>query len=309
MIREIKIMDEKWNYLIVLDACRYDYFSKLFDGVLPGKLEKVYSPAYCTVEWCIKSYPEYYEDVVYISANPYINSKAQVRGFKASDHFFKIIDVWEWGWDEQLGTVHPQKINETTMNLQNQYANKRLIIHYLQPHAPYLRYDLSKGFPKPHVNGPILTGIQDRKPNKITKWLSHLDYIVQKYSALESLFGNRPSWTIKEFLNIPPSGPIEVVLRKVGIQGLRQAYEDNLKMVLSYVLKLIETMSGVIIITADHGELLGEKRCYSHFCGSRNPLLKEIPWLVIEKVTKRRKISEKNWISQKVTQLKTSKRI
>ncbi|MHA2407953.1 MAG: hypothetical protein ACXACA_06250 [Candidatus Ranarchaeia archaeon] len=309
MPREINIMDEQWNYLIVLDACRYDYFSNLFDGFFQGKLEKAYSPASCTLEWCIKSYPKYYEDVVYVSANPYINSKARVRGFKASDHFFRVIDVWEWGWNEQLGTVHPQKINEITMNLKDKYPEKRLIIHYLQPHAPYMSYDLGNGFPKPHAKGPILTGIQDKKPNRIRKLLRPINYLVQKYSSLESLFGNRPSWTIKEFLNIPASGPMEVVLRKVGIEGLRQAYEDNLKMVLSYVTRLVETLSGVIIVTADHGELLGEKRSYSHGCGNKNLLLKEVPWLVIEKEEKSRKISEKNWITRKVTQIKTSKRI
>jgi hypothetical protein len=79
MPREINIMDKQWDYLIVLDTCRYDYFLKLFDGFLQGKLEKVYSPASCTVEWCIKSYTKNYKDVVYVSANPYINSKARVK--------------------------------------------------------------------------------------------------------------------------------------------------------------------------------------------------------------------------------------
>jgi len=75
MLQKVSIMDEEWDYLIVLDACRYDYFSKLVGTYLQGKLEKVYSPASCTLEWCKKSFKEYYNDVVYVSANPYINSK------------------------------------------------------------------------------------------------------------------------------------------------------------------------------------------------------------------------------------------
>jgi len=38
----INIMDEKWNYLIILDACRYDYFLNNYKKYLNGKLKKEY---------------------------------------------------------------------------------------------------------------------------------------------------------------------------------------------------------------------------------------------------------------------------
>ncbi|MHA1210691.1 MAG: hypothetical protein ACTSP1_16415 [Candidatus Freyarchaeota archaeon] len=106
MNREISIMNEEWDYLIILDAWGYDYFSNLYIDYLQGELEKVYSPASCTPEWRKKSFKGYYKDVIYISANPYINSKVEIEGFSAKNHFSKIIDVWNWGWDEKLGTVH-----------------------------------------------------------------------------------------------------------------------------------------------------------------------------------------------------------
>lgn len=42
-------------------------------------------------------------------------------------------------------------------------------------------------------------------------------------------------------------------------------------------------LSGRIIITSDHGDLLGENRCYSHPPKTDNPILLEVPWLVIDK--------------------------
>lgn len=75
-----------------------------------------------------------------ISANPYINSKTEVKGFNARKHFYKIIDVWDSGWNDELGTVPPENVNRIALNIIKQFAHvqKRFIIHYLQPHFPYI---------------------------------------------------------------------------------------------------------------------------------------------------------------------------
>ena len=50
---EIKAQDifaEEWDTLIVLDACRYDFFEKVYRDYLSGTLEKRVSPGSCTEE-------------------------------------------------------------------------------------------------------------------------------------------------------------------------------------------------------------------------------------------------------------------
>jgi len=49
--------------------------------------------------------------ILYISGSPYVNSMTEVKGFDAKKHFCKVVDVWQFGWDEKLGTVPPEKIN------------------------------------------------------------------------------------------------------------------------------------------------------------------------------------------------------
>jgi len=53
---------------------------------------------------------------------------------------------------------------------------------------------------------------------------------------------------------------------------------------LKYVSELIKDLNGTIIITSDHGELLGEGGYYCHGPGipSSNSFLMEIPWLKIK---------------------------
>lgn len=87
-------MEEDWDYLIILDGCRYDYFREVHEGYLDGTLQKFASPATGTKEWCEKVFRSTYEDVVYVSANPHINSKG-VRGINAKELFHKIVDVWD----------------------------------------------------------------------------------------------------------------------------------------------------------------------------------------------------------------------
>jgi hypothetical protein len=76
-------MDEEWDHLIVLDGCRYDYFSRLHGVHMDGKLERALSVGSNTEEWRDNSFPDRYGDVVYVSANPYINSRVEVRGSAA----------------------------------------------------------------------------------------------------------------------------------------------------------------------------------------------------------------------------------
>lgn len=93
-----------------------------------------------TGEWANKVFREYYDDVIYVSANPHINSKMETCDFDANKHFYKTIDVWSWGWNENVGTVHPKTVNEAVLKTKSKYPERKLIIHYEQPHSPYLKF-------------------------------------------------------------------------------------------------------------------------------------------------------------------------
>lgn len=278
-------MDEHWDYLVILDACRYDYFYKLYGEYFRGRLEKIISSGSTTLEWCKRSFQEKYSDIVYISANPYVNSKTSVKGFNAKNHFFRIVDVWDYGWDEGLGTVHPRRVNETFQTIRDKYPNKRLILHYLQPHAPYIGHGLyQQGFSQPSVyDSHVLNGMDANSSLRSTeiaeKVLSKVAPILDRVTR--SLTGNL-SWTVRELLRLPPASPMDAVRRMAGLQGLRRAYLANLRLVLKYVKELAENLSGDLVITSDHGELLGERGRYSHFAGSSDPVLREVPMLRIE---------------------------
>lgn len=283
------IIQERWDYLIILDACRYDFFKKAYRQYLKGDLSKKISMGSCTDQWRNNTFTGYYDDIVYISANPRISSDIAVTDFKASDHFHKVHDVWKAGWDQERGTVLPETLTNRTFEIIGDTKDKRVIIHYLQPHAPYLGFGNGlSGFIDPDTNmSKVLLGIniEERQAKIRMSLVKYFVELIRKHRVLQGFLGDHPEWMLRQLFFLPPKTPMDAVRRKFGRKGLVRAYRENLDIVLKEVSRLVKHLSGRIVITADHGEMLGENLCYTHGHDSDKPQLIEIPWLVIDKLS------------------------
>ena len=277
---KINTMNERWDYLIILDACRYDYFERAYSKYLQGRLEKRISPGSSTNQWRDESFPDFYDDVVYITANPQINATSKVYGYCAGDHFHKVYEVWKDGWD--CGTVRPETVTSAALDIIAKTPGKRVIIHYIQPHAPYLSLgDDARGYANADVNTPrTLVGVDSEAVGLLKKGLFGCLMGLFKWNRL---LGNHPDWVLRKLLSIPPKAPMEIVLRNYTVDELREAYRANLDLVLEQAAILVRHLAGRIVVTSDHGELLGEDRSFSHPTNSEHSILREVPWLVIEK--------------------------
>ena len=288
--QEKVIKDFDWDILIILDACRYDYFEKVYGDYLGGDLKKALSPATSTSEWCKKVLETGdFNDVVYVSANAHINSKVKVKGFYGRKHFYKVIDVWDWGWDYSIGTTSPWKVNQGARKARDMYPNKKLIIHYMQPHFPYI-HEISGS----QQNIPF--GIDQLMESPIYRWVRF--FLATKLGRI----WERTSRYARIIMGLEwhsPKDPAEVAERE-GVSVLRRKYESSLRSVLESVAALVENLSGKIVITADNGELLGESGQYGHGFGCRHPLLVEVPWLEIERGKKGLEKSRVKRIIQKM---------
>lgn len=122
-----------WKFAIILDACRYDVFKRLYrEYGLKGKLEYRITKATHTTHFLKQTFTEkYYRDIVYVTANPQVSVYCK-------DKFFKLIEVWDDGWDDYYNTVLPKTMYEYCLEAVEKYPDKRFIFHFLQPHHPYL---------------------------------------------------------------------------------------------------------------------------------------------------------------------------
>lgn len=120
------------SLLIVLDACRYDVFIDNL-GLLDGfrlRVFRTYSSGSCTRDWLLNTFTRPV-NVVYVTANPWVPLL-----FKSSGVFKAIADVSARFWDEELGTVRAEHVN--LVALKYLVRGEKLIVHYLQPHAPFI---------------------------------------------------------------------------------------------------------------------------------------------------------------------------
>jgi len=138
-----KNLIKKRNYdmLIVLDACRYDYFKFALQRFFVGELQDslvsffpVLSAGTETDEWLENVFGDgAWKNFVYVSGNPFVSMSF---GKYSPKIFYSIVPVWKYGFDEELNTVPPNKVLNAWLSATFKMPNKNYIIHFLQPHFP-----------------------------------------------------------------------------------------------------------------------------------------------------------------------------
>jgi len=126
---KIQYLEQDWDVLIILDACRYDLFAEV--NPFDVSVKKVHSNASHTREFIKRNFVSRdCRDTVYVTASP------QFADFELS--FAHIEHVWQQHWDDELRTVRPEHVTKAAINIGAEYPNKRLIVHYMQPHYPFI---------------------------------------------------------------------------------------------------------------------------------------------------------------------------
>jgi hypothetical protein len=152
------IFDREWDALILLDACRVDALSALapeYDFI--GEVGSIRSLGSQSKEWLAKNFtrsrlPEI-ERTAYVSANPFLENvfcggqendrRLNPANWEsaAADDFAALVDISQQGWDSTLGTVPPDRVTETAIRVGRETDWDRLVVHYMQPHTPYIGAD------------------------------------------------------------------------------------------------------------------------------------------------------------------------
>ncbi|MDY6765904.1 MAG: hypothetical protein SVW77_00905 [Candidatus Nanohaloarchaea archaeon] len=283
------VLDSEWDFLIVLDACRFDVFKDVYGDYLAGDLEKRRSTGSSTPEWAAKTFTGRH-DLTYFSANPFINGlgipldemqwgSSCDYAWAAADHIDTIIDLWYTAWDEELDTVTPGAVNEAVRSHQDEIAaTERTLIHYMQPHAPYIAN--GKGRKVGRIRKSLEEAKQDGRHDRGI--LSTV--LTPVLPAVERMLGNSElAMKMGMLVELNPSS-----LLQVGRNGSRDVlvdyYEANLRLVLEHVQDLVPELDGEVVVTADHGEAFGEEGVWEHHVETHIPALMEVPWFEVDGV-------------------------
>lgn len=230
------VINEEWDTLIILDACRYDLFADV--NTLEGDLSARFSMGSSSPEFFERNFAgQQFHDTVYVTANPFITQLPP-------ETFHAVIHAYETAWNDEHQTVMPDAMTELLLDAHNTYPDKRIIGHYMQPHYPFL--------------GELGRDIDHRGYHPESKGQADLETSI---------------WHQLQF------GETDATRNEVVA-----AYRENLELVLPYIRDLLAEIDGKAVITADHGNLIGERlsplpvRAYGHPDGSHAVGLLKVPW-------------------------------
>jgi len=257
--RGVYVYDEEWDNLIILDACRYDSFKEL--NTIEGKLESRISRGSATAEFLVENFRKHpkeksFQDVVYVAANPFVS-------WLLPGIFHRVYPVWDNGWDDKLLTIPPEPVVSAALDARRSYPDKRLIVHFMQPHFPPLvgRPEGDTGQALVRIRGFTRDGAN---PDKVTNLKR--GYPPQVFATTTDGLLARGVLTKDETVSL---------------------YRENLRIVLSHVEAMLRQLPGVSVVTGDHGNLFGERPgilypvpVYGHWPGLRLGPLVQVPWLV-----------------------------
>lgn len=247
------VLDQEWDNLLILDACRYDVFRDVAPSTIGrAPIHGRYTLGSSTREFLEETFGgREHHDIVYVTANP-----QPIRFADECDHtpFHALVSVLD-AWDKTIQTVPPGAVVDAARAAADRYPQKRLIVHFLQPHAPFI--------------GPTADYIRHRLGRTIGGVDPGRDYT---------------EWGPQ---NIDATSYEDAIKSGIPRSEIRRAYRESVAKALGAGEYLSKHLHGRTVLTADHGEQLGERRWgvgarqWEHPSGAVGSALRKVPWVVL----------------------------
>lgn len=240
--------DREWDVLVVLDGCRVDLLREVagrHDFV--DEVDDAWSVGSTSAEWIRETFggrEEASEDVAYVTANPFVADYRELLADVSVD------DVWQYGFDDDLGTIPPRIVTDRAITAHRERRPDRMVVHYMQPHHPFVGdvQSVSVDTSVDDIVGQRTDGDDGWEPG--------------------SVHDNNVWYEIKR--------------GEVAADAVWESYRSNLELVLAEVELLLENVDGDVAISADHGNAMGELGMYGHPMGFLHPSVRKVPWVECE---------------------------
>jgi arylsulfatase A-like enzyme len=230
-----QVFKQDWDNLILLDGCRYDIFAE--EVTFDGELQSLRSAGSTSYEYFLNNYDgRYFPEITYITANTHFH--------RIDAKFADIVPAREFLWDEDIWTVPPDELTNYVLDNADRYNNKRLIVHFMQPHMPFL-IRTETGFKRHSISeGSGVHKVSETRNTETRPWWSRLE-----------------------------DG-------KIDRETTFDAYRNTLRIVLEEIEPLLSKLQGKTVVSADHGNAFGTNGIYGHPKNSTHQTLVKVPWFI-----------------------------
>ena len=200
------IYDREWDLLIILDACRidalrevaseYDFLGPISSHMSQGSSSPEFMAANFTRE-----YINEVQETAYISGNAHSEFVFENRRFpeKQKEAYFSATDwktvhgsdfglldhVWRYTERMDAGPCDPANLIDRAVRVGREDDFDRTIVHFHQPHAPYVSHPSRKGREPTEVEkDPFKAAREGRKEEVWEAYLNEIRYILDQLPTL-----------------------------------------------------------------------------------------------------------------------------
>lgn len=135
----VNFLREDWDNLLIIDACRFDTFEELIgDHGIQGSLSSRQSLGTATLQFLRENLDgQDHSDIVYVTGQSMLYRESVLNG-NILPHLYEIVDVWENKIEFGKGGVPPEAVSNGLKVAVEEYPDKKVIAHYIQPHTPFI---------------------------------------------------------------------------------------------------------------------------------------------------------------------------
>ncbi|PSG98640.1 MAG: hypothetical protein BRC29_00755 [Nanohaloarchaea archaeon SW_7_43_1] len=189
------VFEMEWDNLIILDACRFDTFRECYDGEIDSRI----SLGSSTLEYMEKNFSSgNFVDTIYVTGNPHFHPSQfkNLTGRNLEDVFHSVFHTYQTDWDKDANTVLPEPLIRDAKTARNLFEDENLVIHFMQPHYPFVNSDLAKGGINPELDDSAESVWRKAEKGEYSRkevyqtYESHLEFVLPKAKELaETLEG------------------------------------------------------------------------------------------------------------------------
>jgi hypothetical protein len=265
------IFDQDWDLLIILDTCRIDKLQLVSKSVPWIKdIDQMQSVGSMSAEWMLNTFARNYiddiADTAFISGNIWSHRIFNERFQERQNHDYEMIHRGFPSWNPVSSEdfAHYETVSAVANQDHRLHPENEAIPHILTDRAIDIGRTKSCERMIVHYTLPHMTFIADA-----------LDWEFRKTSTQELMNG------LDVVRNLRPEEASYEPARcgKVPEIEVHDAYIQNLKLAIDYVDILLQNVNAEnVIISADHGEALGEHGIWGHPYGYPFAPVKTVPW-------------------------------
>lgn len=266
------IFERDWDLLVNLDACRVDALRSVSDLVpFVDDVERMWSVGSHSLEWSLKTFRDAYrddiEDTAFVCRNSLPDKVLvdQIHENGQSVHAELDQGAPDWVTVTADAFAHYELVRPIANHEDSVFhPDSRIVPHVATDRAIAVGREVDFDRMIVHYNSPHLRFVTDG-----------IDWSADEMSMETLMDGPDPVRDLE-----PEEKSYEPAERgDVSRERMWELYRAELRFILDYVEILLENVDAeTAIITADHGEALGEMGIWGHPFGWPFPPVKTVPW-------------------------------